>query len=489
MAKKPRKEGWIIPGREKLAMVFGMGSFASMNTFVTTFLALYLLMVGISPIIAATVLLIIRAFDAINDVFFGYIVDKYRFKEGRNRFTKWLFSGRYMPWFRIFFFIIPIGTIVMFTLNTDWPTWARITQYVIGYVLFDIGMTVTGAYLLLPISTTDNYDERTFVLAWNGLGQGFGSLPVIFLGTMFIAGGFGYVGSAIVFSILGFILAIIPTLVVKERNVVAYDEAKMKEYNIKEMFQALRGLPELFIFLLGVLLWGLFYTGGYGLFVAYYIFENANIAILMTLFGVLPSIILVPLLPVIFKRVDKIVVARIACIVFAFSGVIINILGPEFFINNLVVIYLLSLLQSTSFVMTMFAGSMLVPDIAETIRYRTGKDVAGSVTAMYGFTTKLVGTLVGSVTLFLLGIYGWVAVEADSFEELAALNEQGIGLQTERAVEGLWNVSYLFPLIGFALAAVAFFFVKVKRKKVAIYMKCNSGEITREEADAQLAEM
>jgi Na+/melibiose symporter-like transporter len=489
MAKKPRKEGWIIPGREKLAMVFGMGSGATLNTFVTTFLALYVLMVGISPVIAAAVLLIVRSFDAINDVIFGYIVDKYRFKEGKTRFTKWLFSGRYMPWFRVLFLIIPIGTVILFSINTDWPLWLRVTQLVIGYLIYDIGMTVTGAYLLLPLSTTNNYDERTFVLAWNGLGQGFGALPVIFLGTVFIAGGVGYTGAVIIFAILGILLALIPSFVVKERNVAAYDEATMEKYDIRGMLSALKGIPELFILLLGVLFWGIFYTTGYGLFVAFYIFNDANVAVIMTLFSVLPSIILVPFLPAIFKRVDKIIVARIACIVFAATGVIINFMGAEFLANNLSYIYLFSLLQATSFVMTMFAGSMLIPDIAEMIRFRNGKDIAGSVTAMYGFTTKLVNTLVTSVSLLLLGFYGWVAVEADSFEELAALNEQGIGLQTDRALEGLWHVAYLYPLIGFALAAVAFFFVKVKRKKVAIYMQYNSGEITKEEADAKLAEM
>ena len=489
MAKKPRKEGWIIPGREKLAMVFGAGSPAALQTFVGTFLALYLLMVGISPAIAAAVLLIVRTIEIITDVLFGYIVDKHRFKPGRNRFAQWLFGGRYMPWFRLFFLVIPIGTMIIFTISTDLPLWVRITQYVIGYLIFDIGMTGASAYQLLPLSTTDNYEERTFVLSYNGLGQGFGALPVVFLGTVFIAGGLGYVGAAIVFSVIGLVLALIPAIVVKERNVTAYDEVKMKNYNVKEMFSALKGLPELFILLLGVLSWGIFYTTAYGLFVAFYIFDDANIAIFMTLFAVIPSVILVPMLPAIFKRVDKIVIARIACIIFAAAGIVINVLGPDFFAENISVILVLGLLQATAHVMTMFSCSMLMPDIAETIRFRSGKDIAASVNATYLFTTKLANTLVTSISLLILGFFGWVAVEANSFEELAELNEQGIGLQTERALEGLWNVAYLFPLIGFGIAAVTFFFVNVKRKKVAVYMKCNSGEITKEEADRLLAEM
>lgn len=478
----------MIPGREKLALVFGSGASQAMNTFVGSFLAIYLLMVGIDASIAALVLLFIKAWDAVNDVIFGYLVDKIRFKEGKSRFTKWLFSGRYMPWFRVFFLIIPVGTILLFSLNTGWPIWARVVQYVLGYVLFDVGLTLTSSYNLLPISMTSNYDERTFTIAWAGLGQGIGSLPVVFLGTVFIAGSLGYTGAALIFCILGILLSLLPVFLVKERNVTAYKQEEMENYSIKEMFKALRSVPELLVLLVGVLLWGLFYTTGYGLFVSYYIFNDANISIITSLISIVPSVLLVPLLPVIFKRIDKIVVARIACIVFAVCGIAMNLLGPGFFISNLLVFYLLTLLQATSYVMTMFSGSMLIPDIAETVKYRTGKDVAGCVSATYSFVTKLVNSLVTSVSLLILSIYGWVSVEADSFDELAGLNARGIGLQTDSALQGLWNVSYLFPLIGFALAAVVFFFVKIKRKKVAVYMKANSGEITKEEAEALLEE-
>ena len=77
-------------------------------------------------------------------------------------------------------------------------------------------------------------------------------------------------------------------------------------------------------------------------------------------------------------------------------------------------------------------------------------------------------------------------MEANSFDELAAMNARGEGLQTARALEGLWNVSYLFPLIGFGAAAVAFFFVKIKREDIKVYMEVNSGQITREEGEALL---
>lgn len=115
--------------------------------------------------------------------------------------------------------------------------------------------------------------------------------------------------------------------------------------------------------------------------------------------------------------------------------------------------------------------------------------MGGIISATSNFISKLVGSLVSTVTLLILGIYGFTSVEANSFDELAELNAQGIGLQTEHALEGLWNVTYLFPAIGFGLAAVAFFFVKVSRKKIRIIMKVNSNEITREEGEKELASL
>lgn len=489
MSKKTRKEGWIVPGREKLAMVFGNGSSAALNQFVQGFLSVYILMVGISPMIAAAVLLVLKAWDAVNDMIFGFLVDKYRFKPGKNPFTKWLFSGRYMPWFRVMFLIIPIGTMVLFTINTGAPMWLRVAQYCLGYFLFDLGMTCTGAYSLLPLSTTDNFDERNFILSWNGLGQGFGALPVVFLGTMMITGSMGYGGAAAVFSLLAIVLALIPSLVVKERNVMKVTPEAREKYTLRAMLGVLKKMPELTLLLLGTLLWGLFYTTGYTMFVAYYIFDDANLSVIMALLGVIPTVIMVPLLPIIFKRVDKIVVARIACITFALCGILICFLGPEMLRQNLLVLYILTMVQTLGYTMVMFSCSQLPPDLAEMARYRTGQDVGGIVSASYNFITKLVNSLVSSVSLLILGAYGFQSVEAASFEELAQLNAQGVGVQTQRALEGLWNVAYLFPLIGFAAAALVFFFVRVDRRKVRVYMRINSGHITREMGEQELAKI
>lgn len=486
---KKGKEGWVIPKGEKMAMVVGAGAVPAMSSFVQSFLSIYILMIGIDPSVAAAVLLVLKVWDAVDDMIFGFLVDKYRFKPGKNKFTRWLFSGRYMPWFRLLFAVIPVGTVILFTISTELPLWLRIAQYCLGYFLFDFGMTATGAYNLLPISTTNNYDERSFLISWTILGQGLGSLPVAFLGTIMIAGTIGYAGAAIIFSVLGLTLAFIPAFFVKERNVIEVNTEQQKKYSIKEMMRTLKKMPELVWLMVGTLFWGLFYTSGYGLFVCYYIYENAKLSIILTLFGVLPTMILVPIVPIICRWIDKIMIARISCGVFAVVGVLFCMLGSSFFKNHVGILCLFSGLQSVSYVLTMVMGGQLGPDLAEIARYRTGQDVAGIVAAIGGFVSKVVASVASSVTLLILGVYGFVAVEANSFEELAALNAQGIGLQTEQALEGLWNVSYLFPMIGFALAGVAFLFVRVKRKQVQVMMQVNNGQLRKEEGDRILEEM
>ena len=63
-------------------------------------------------------------------------------------------------------------------------------------------MTGTGAYGLLPLSITNNYDERNFIVSWMVLGQGFGALPVVFLGTVLVAG-IVFVVCGVIINLLG----------------------------------------------------------------------------------------------------------------------------------------------------------------------------------------------------------------------------------------------------------------------------------------------
>ena len=74
-------------------------------------------------------------------------------------------------------------------------------------------------------------------------------------------------------------------------------------------------------------------------------------------------------------------------------------------------------------------------------------------------------------------------MEAESFEELAALNVP----QTQNALDSLWIIYMLIPAIGTLLSIVVMAFYSLKESDVKLMAKCNSGEITREACEAQLS--
>ena len=59
--------------------------------------------------------------------------------------------------------------------------------------------------------------------------------------------------------------------------------------------------------------------------------------------------------------------------------------------------------------------------------------------------------------------------------------------QSAQALNGLWIVFALIPTIGLLLAGILYMTYHLNDKDVQIMAKCNSGEITREEAQQQLS--
>ena len=61
-----------------------------------------------------------------------------------------------------------------------------------------------------------------------------------------------------------------------------------------------------------------------------------------------------------------------------------------------------------------------------------------------------------------------------------------MGSQAEGFVNKLWNASFILPTIGIVLSLVILAFYKLNDHDVQLMAKCNSGEITREEAESKM---
>ena len=126
---------------------------------------------------------------------------------------------------------------------------------------------------------------------------------------------------------------------------------------------------------------------------------------------------------------------------------------------------------------------MFTPDCAEYGQFKSGISAKGITFAIQTFSVKITGAVSSSLALALLGLFGWVAVEAESFEQLAAMGIQ----QSDAALNGLWIVYALVPVIGMIISTFFYMGYKLNDKDVQIMAKCNSGEITREEAEKLLS--
>ena len=119
----------------------------------------------------------------------------------------------------------------------------------------------------------------------------------------------------------------------------------------------------------------------------------------------------------------------------------------------------------------------------------TGKDCSGIFYALNAFVSKATSGVGASIGLLVMGLYGWHEVQAESYEQLLAMGmEVGqAAYQTPQAIHGMWVVYALIPGIGFLLSALILFFYKLKDKDAELMAKCNGGEITRVECEAQLS--
>ena len=109
------------------------------------FISTYLAMQGVNLAKVAIVLLIVKIWDAVNDPIFGFIFDKVKFKNGQKS----------LPWLRISTALIPIVTIILFSIPSALGETGKLVWFGVAYVLWDTVYTLTDipAYAMLNTMT------------------------------------------------------------------------------------------------------------------------------------------------------------------------------------------------------------------------------------------------------------------------------------------------------------------------------------------------
>ena len=427
----------------------------------------YLLMRGIDSWKCALVISIVKVWDAVNDPIFGYIFDKVKFKSGLKS----------LPWLRIAVLFIPLVTIAIFTIPGGLSDTGKLIWFAVAYLLWDTIYTLTDvpAYSMLN-TMTNSQKERDLLLSVNRVFSGAGYLLCVVVMPLLI--GKSYSLAVIVLSIVSALTMVPLCAFCKERN---YDPARDDgNFSFSQMFRYLRSNKYL-----------LTYYGGYmatealktsaatTLFVAFFFFGSERYSILLNLLGMVPGIIAAVLMPSILKKYDKFKALFLCHIVNIILGFGIYFVGYE----NRVQFIALTCIRAIPMCIVGVLAFMFTPDCAEYGQFKSGINAKGITFAIQTFSVKITAAVSSSLATFLLGLYNFPNIKAEGFAELA---EMGIQL-SEKATSGLWIVYALVPVIGMVISTFFYLGYKLNDKDVQIMAKCNSGEISREEAEKLLS--
>ena len=435
------------------------------------FISTYLVFQGIDPVKSGLVLLIVKIWDAINDPIFGYIFDKVKFK--RNQ--------KCLPWLRISVTLIPVVTIILFSIPVGMSELGKLVWFGVAYVLWDVVYTLTDvpAYSMLN-TMTDNLQERNLLLSVNRVFSGAGVVLynlVVVLTNL----GMSISWAVAVMAILSGLTMIPVCLNCRERNYSPEDEEE--SFTLGQMFRYLGKNKYLLTYYGGYMATDALKTSAaVTLFLSFYMFNSEMFGVVINLLGMVPGVIAAMLMPALLKRFDKFKVLFFCHIVNILLGLVIYFAGY----GDKTLFMVLTCIRALPMCIVGVLAFMFTPDCAEYGEYKSGISAKGITFAIQTFSVKITGAVSSSLAMILLGLFGWISVEAENFKDLELLAAQGF-TQPDSAINGLWIVYALVPVIGMIISTFFYLAYKLNDKDVQIMAKCNSGEITREEAEAQLS--
>jgi Na+/melibiose symporter-like transporter len=460
--------------RDRLCYYSGFAGAVGESLIVGAYLNTFLLLSGINLAAVAVALGVIKVIDAIDDVIFGYLIDRIKFRR-QGFFNRFLGKGKYLPWMRAVFLFLPLTGMMIFQMPFDLSDTAKLTWFTISYFLYDLSYTLMDVPMNSAIMTlTDSLDERNKIVMQRTYPQFIIGLLISIVAIVLISEqvGVSMANGALILSVFVLVM-LIPLFAVRERNV---DVKEVDEkYSFTDMLKYLKSNKYLAILYLGNIAKGVFGTGSaVGLFVAFYLFRNAQFSIFYVVIGIIPILVINAFIPSLAKKYDKFKMSFIMTVISVFTTAVVYFAGYASLPRHII-------LASLNIIPAGFSGIMLgylIQNCVEYGKYKSGVDGTGISFAIQTFSIKITA-ISSSIGIFILSLFGWKTIEATDFADLAAQNVT----QSAEALRGLWIVNTAIPIIGALLGVIIWSFYRLKDKDVAIMLKVNEGKISREEGE------
>ena len=455
--EKPARIGYQSTKKEYVAyclFFLGQNLLWGYAGYIETFLT----DIGIAAATAAAILIIPKLWDAVNDVLFGYIVDRHMFRNGQ----------KFMPWVRIGTSAVGITTVALFAIPKTMTDTGKIVWFLIAYVLFDLCYTILDAPAFAVTTVmTSNVQERTGIIAggklWSMVG---GVVSTVVIPA--IRPKLGWLTACIVFVAVSIILMIPMLFTVKERH--SEEVLATENPNFREMLKYLKSNKYLIFVLIAMLLLGLSSVEQkMAIYMGRICLGQENMATLVAGGSAISIIAVSALVPVLARRWDKF---DVLCAGLAFA-VVMDIVTYLVGYGNLVIALILIMLKCTGLGFWQVIIYMLIADTVEYGTYKSGTRAAGITFSLQAFIAKLKNALIGTIVLLSLSAVNFI--EGENV------------VQPEGVAKGVWGLFNLLPAAGFTLALIILLlFYKLRSKDVQTMSRYNNGEISREEADQLL---
>ena len=453
------QKGFITSKKERFAyclFFLGQNILWGYAGYVETFLT----DVGIAAGTAALILLVPKLWDAINDMIFGYLIDRTTFKNGQ----------KFIPWVRIGVTAVGLTTIALFAIPESASQSVKVVWFLVAYVLFDISYTILDApaYAVTTVMTSD-VQERTSIIAGGKLWAMVGGVVATVLVPM-LRPKLGWFVGCVVFVVVSVIMMVPMMFSVKERH--SENATAEENPSFKEIINYLKHNKYLMVTLVAMLLLGIAsLEQKMAIYMGRICLGQENTATLVAAGAAVSVIFVSAIVPKLSRKWDKFYVL---CGGLAFT-VVMNIVAYFVGYDSLVMAILMTMLKCSGLGFWSVVIYMLIADTVEYGTYKTGTRAAGISFSLQTFVAKLKNGLIGTVVLFSLSAVGFVEGEH--------------AVQPAGVADGVWALFCLLPAAGFAIALVILLaFYKLRSDEVQVMSLYNNGQISKEEAEQKLAD-
>ena len=482
--KTQKHPGWRTTKGQRTWYFMGRIGCYNLQALVPGFMNLFLIFNGVDLAMVAAITLIVRIIDVADDVIFGYLVDKIDLTKIKF-LDKLRGEGRYLPWMRCFMYLFPFAILLFFLLPAGLSNGMKLVWFAVTYLLFDLTYTLVDVPIQSTLQTlSDVPEERNHLVTVGYVVVTVAAISTNLIQQVLISESVGLsvrtmaIGSLIVFSMM-----MLPMpFKMKEYNAELHNSAAEQEktYTVGEMFRVVRSNKPYLTMIVSQLIPALLATGtGVSLFVSYYLYGSSTAMLLPSSVGMVLAVIFQMAAPKLSKKFGNKKPLVAACAVMTLFSFGIFFAGYQ----NFGIVVAFTLINAGLAGLVTMLRSYIFMQAIDYAKYVNGRDTTGIFNAINTFVGKITNSVASSLGLFLLSLFGWQSVTAESFADLAA---QGVE-QSAAALNGLWTINALIPAIGALLGLIVICAYKLTDEDARLMGLCNLGQITREECEAQLS--